>query len=63
MTTATIRPLLSGGALFELAEMTHWFPSKRDAEAEAVSRRMPYRVVEAEQPAPAVLAVSPALNP
>lgn len=44
MSTAVITPIASGGAVFELNGMTHWFPSRADAVDEAVARSMPYEV-------------------
>lgn len=40
MTTATIRPLRSGEAVFELNGVTHLFGSWREAAAEADARRL-----------------------
>lgn len=40
MSTAVITPLRSGGAMFELGEMRHWFPSRREAIAAAEKRRI-----------------------
>ncbi len=63
MTTATITNLRTAGAIFELAEMKHWFPSWRDAVAEADKRGMDYVLVELDDSPAEVLAASPALTP
>lgn len=49
MTTAVIRRLRSGGAVFELSTMQpHWFPDWRRAVAEAESRGMDHLLLEPE---------------
>lgn len=40
MTAATITRLRSGGAVFELGSMTHWFPDWRKAVEEAEARHL-----------------------
>jgi hypothetical protein len=57
MTTAIIRRLRSGGAVFELGDMMpHWFPDWRRAVAEAESRGMDHVLLGPEPlPAPVVV--------
>lgn len=62
MTTATITNLRTAGAVFELAEMSHWFASWRDAVDEAERRGMEYVLIHPSDAPSAVLAVSPALT-
>jgi hypothetical protein len=42
MSTATITPLLSGGAVFELNGISHVFPDWRAAVGEAEARHLPW---------------------
>jgi hypothetical protein len=59
MTEATIIPLRSGGAIFELNSMTHWFPDWRTAVEEAEAREMPWVLARLPEPAPDALPLMP----
>jgi hypothetical protein len=62
MSTATITRLESGGAVFELNSMTHWFPDWRAAAAEADAHGIPWEWAAATPHESVVAAVAPALR-
>lgn len=62
MTTATITPLKSGGAVFELGAMSHWFPDWRAATDEADARGIPWTFAEPSPTEPQVATVAPSLR-
>lgn len=62
MTTATITRLQSGGAVFELGSMTHWFPDWRAAADEADARGIPWILAPLAPATPEVSATAPALR-
>jgi len=62
MSTATIEPLPSGKAIFELNGVVHEFDSWRAAAAEADARRIKYVLLRFPHLSPAVLTTAPAMR-
>lgn len=61
MSTATITKLRSGGAVFELGSMTHWFADWRTAVAEAERIGISCTLVDPDAE-PQVASVAPSLR-